>query len=239
MPRKVKELETNAPEELVEKKVLKPKTTKNSKTIVEPVVETDDKSKDLEKVVKSKKVKVEKKSSEPETVVIKSSEPEPVVKKPKGKKTTTKVESVETPEPIKQVTEEKVVKSTPSSEKKDIDTNNEEFNKLKNKWLDLLKKIEEMTIIMNNYEEEKNLLVSEMHKIIEKSQPKVDNLIEQNSKNLNNKNTISSKLLENDSSDSDSSDSDSDESDKEPIKKKTLQPKKLLVESSESDSDSD
>jgi len=111
---------------------------------------------------------------------------------------------------------------------------NPEFIILKNKWYDLTKKIENLNNERDALEIEKNNFVSEMCKIIEKHQPKVENLLEQKTTTIG-KATISSKLLENDSDDSDSSDSD----DEIPIKK-NITSKKVLAESSDDDdSDSD
>ena len=111
---------------------------------------------------------------------------------------------------------------------------NPEFIILKNKWYELTKKIENLNNEKDILELEKNNFVSEMCKIIEKHQPKVENLLEQKTSTVG-KATISSKLLENDSDDSsDSSDSD----DEIPIQKK-IPSKKLLVELSDDDSDSD
>jgi hypothetical protein len=91
------------------------------------------------------------------------------------------------------------------------------FILLKNKWYDLTKKIETLNNERDSLEVEKNNFVSEMCKIIEKHQPKVENLLDQKTTNIG-KATISSKLLENDSDDSDSSDSD----DEIPIKTKEV-----------------
>ena len=114
---------------------------------------------------------------------------------------------------------------------------NPEFLKLKTKWHELSKKIEELNSQRDKLEEEKNSFVTEMCKILENYQPKVDNLIEQKSNNTNaiGKGTISSKILENDTEDSDSSDSDDDL----PKKKSITSKKKCLEESEDDDSDSD
>lgn len=109
---------------------------------------------------------------------------------------------------------------------------NPEFIQLKNKWVDLTKRIEELNKQRDILENEKNLFVTEMCKIIEQYQPKVNNLIDcQNTSQINR--AVSSRLLDNNTDSSDSSDSD----DNLPVKKSTK--KKSYHESSEDDSDSD
>ncbi len=80
-----------------------------------------------------------------------------------------------------------------------------------------------------------------MCKILENYQPKSNNLIEQKTIiNPLNKNSISTQILENNSEDSSDSD-DSDDSDDNLPKKKviTINKKKSIVDSDESESESD
>jgi len=204
------------------------------------------KNKESSETKKGKKSKVD--ISEPESVTVVESKKETSTETKKGKKD--KVDVIEE----ESVIETKKNKKDSSLSKNIIEDNilnndsnildtiipkssaitNPEFIILKNKWYELTKKIENLNNERDILELEKNNFVSEMCKIIEKHQPKVDNLLEQKTVTIG-KATISSKLLETDSDDSsDSSDSD----DEVPIKKKTTT-KKLLVESSDDDSDSD
>ena len=152
-----------------------------------------------------------------------------------AKKTTDKVKSkvkldkeeselvVETKEPDSDLSKDKISAIS-----------NPEFIELKNKWYKLSKKIEDLNNERDILEIEKNNFVSEMCKILDKYQPKVENLIELKSNNIT-KGSISSKLLENDSDDSESSDSDDDI----PIKKKLPVKKSVVVDDDDSSSDSD
>ena len=218
----VSELDT-----IVETKSKKTKKDKANITELEliPIVETKSK--------KGKKDKVNKLESVP------------IVETKKTKKDkVNKLESVpivETVETKKSNKEKEVDKSSNDDYAKNLDAlipkssaiTNPEFIILKNKWYELTKKIENLNNERDILEIDKNNFVSEMCKIIEKHQPKVENLLEQKTTTIS-KSTISSKLLENDSDDSDSSDSD----DEIPIKKITA--KKILAESSsDDDSDSD
>ena len=215
----VSELDT-----IVETKSKKGKKDKANITELEliPIVETK----------KTKKDKVNKLESVP------------IIETKKTKKDkVNKLESVPIVETKKSNKEKEVDKSSNDDENaKKLDVlipkssaiTNPEFIILKNKWYELTKKIENLNNERDILEIDKNNFVSEMCKIIEKHQPKVENLLEQKTTTIS-KSTISSKLLENDSDDSDSSDSD----DEVPIKKK-ITAKKILAESSDDDdSDSD
>jgi len=151
------------------------------------------------------------------------------VKETKTKKASKTKEVVPEPDP------EPIIRIEKEPIKKEPITN-AEFIKLKEAWYKLAKEIEECNIMTCRLEEEKNILVSKMYVIIENSQPKIENIIEQKSNNItSSKQTISTKLLQSDSDSSDSSDSDDSVVS---IKKQIIKKKQEPVSDSD-DSDSD
>ena len=218
-------------------------TKEKSKPLVEDSINKEESSKNKEKPSKTKEEKpsknkksknikddqVDKESADPENLEDPTEPDQPILKDIVIKKTKARKEKPI----IKEIVE--IIEPPILSEPFIDNITNSEFLSIKDEWVGLSKEIEELNKHREILELKKNTLVTKMYKIIEETQPKLENILEKKTLNpVFSKNSITSKLLENESSDSESSDSESE--DRAPKKKMPTKNKKI-VDSSSDDSD--
>jgi len=197
-----------------------------------------------------KKTRVKKESDKIEKPA-KAEKPVKVEKPAKAEKKTKKQLEIENIDNIKQIEIEtkdelksKIIKNKLENSNEneavlDIDSliTDELFIQLKDDWVLLSKRIDELNILHDSLEAEKNVFINRMYKIIEDSLPKTENIIETKSSNSNiDKSSLIEKLMDDDSSDSSDSDDETNIINTNLIsKKKTLLKKKLIDDDSDDD----
>jgi hypothetical protein len=178
----------------------------------------------------------EEKEAKPKTPRVTKPKPEASEAKPPRKPRVVKPKIAEAKEeeiediPINLTNEIKITMPEDNTKITKSTINDPEFLLCKDKWLQLCNEIDDLNKQRDVLEEKKNNFVKEMYKIIEKYQPKVNNLFESTPapKSVD---KISSRVLDN------NSDNDTSDSDNEIVIKKTYTPKKSLDISSDEDSD--